>query len=67
MSDRALLTGLDPAKHKMVTVSACTDMNSRLVSGVTTTYAVWEAGEQTRLLRMNLLGRTTVEVAFNDN
>lgn len=44
VSDKSLLTGLDPVKHKMVTISACTDQSTRLISGVMITHAVWEAG-----------------------
>ena len=43
VTDKSLLTGLDPVKHKMVTISVCTDMSTRLISGVMTTYAIWEA------------------------
>ena len=67
VSDMKLLTGLDAARHKLVSISACTDMKTRLISGVTTTYAIWEGAEQNTLLRMNLLGRVSEYYQYDDN
>ena len=39
VSDMDLITGLDPAFHKLTTISACTDMKTTLISGVTLTFA----------------------------
>ena len=43
ISDLDLISGLDIKESRLVAIAACTDMSTRLISGVKTTWGVWDA------------------------
>ena len=67
LSDIDLLSGLHPLNHKLNTISACTDMATNLISGVVTSYAEWNNGQQINVYRMNILGKMSARTEFDDN
>lgn len=56
VSDKDLISGLSVLDHKLVQIAGCTDLSTRTLTGVVTTWAKWQNGQQTDLLRMNLVG-----------
>ena len=67
VSDINLISGLHPLDHRLNTISACTDMLTKLISGVTTTYAQWSNSQQINVYRMNVLGKMSANTEFDDN
>ena len=56
ISDKNIISGLDIQNHKLVQIAGCQDNNTKTLSGLTTSWAKWENGDQTDLVRLNVIG-----------
>ena len=68
VSDKDLISGLDIRNSRLTAVSACTDMQTRLISGVTTTWGIWDSvnNRWTGVKAMNTAGYMSGLQEFND-
>ena len=62
------MTGLDINNHRVSSITACYDVRTRLITGITTVYAKY-TGQTTsnEATRMNLLGRMSGLTEFDDS
>ena len=69
VSDLDLITGLDIHNDKLTAISACTDMSTFLITGITTTWGSWDSSTSTwtNVKRLNRLGKMSGLGEFDDN
>ncbi len=67
VSDYLTMTGLDAYAHKLVQVTACTNKETGLISGITTSWAKWNNGVQSDVKRLNIIGRMSGLYEFESN
>ena len=65
ISDLNILSGLDALNSQLISVTACVDNNTNLISGITTNYGVWNGNEPTDIKRMNIIGNMSGLHKFN--
>ena len=63
------MTGLDIQRHRLKTIAACTSLKTNLITGIVTTWGVWdqEKSEWNDVMRMNVIGNMSGLQAFDDN
>lgn len=66
VSDKDLISGLDIRRSKLTAIAACTDMKTRLISGVTTTWGIWSGNQWTGVKAMNTIGYMSGLQEFDD-
>jgi len=69
ITDKELIAGLDINNSKLSAIAACTDMNTRLISGVTTTWGVWDgvANQWSDVKAMNTIGNMSGLQEYDDS
>lgn len=69
MSDVNLISGLDICTSKLTAISACTDMDTSLITGVVSTWGTWDypTGKYLEVKRMNRVGNMAGIAEFDDN
>lgn len=60
-----IISGLDALNSQLISVTACVDNHTNLISGITTNYGVWNGDEPTDIKRMNILGNMSGLHKFN--
>lgn len=68
MSDIELISGLDIENSRLVAIAACTDLKTQLISGVVTTWGVWDAdnNQWSDVKAMNTIGKMSGLQEFDD-
>lgn len=68
VTDLSIIPGLDLQNAKLAAITACTDMDTFLISGITTIWGVWDAetNEWTNLQKLNTIGQMSGLSTFSD-
>ena len=68
VSDKNNIAGLDIQNSKLTAISACTELSTGLISGITTTWGIWDSTNSvwTNVKRMNKIGKMSGVQEFND-
>lgn len=68
VSDKNNIAGLDIQNSKLTAISACTELSTGLISGITTTWGIWDSATSawTNVKRMNKIGKMSGVQEFND-
>ena len=68
ITDKDLISGLDINDARLVAIAACSDMNTKLISGITTTWGVWdsELNQWSNVKAMNTIGFMSGLQEFDD-
>lgn len=67
VSDYTTMLGLDAAKDQLVGITACRDVRTSKITGLTTRWGQWANGVVTQEKRLNLVGRMSGLYHFDDN
>ena len=69
VSDRDLISGLSLASSRMAYISACTSLDTRLITGIVTVWGTWNSGTASwdNLQTMNVVGNMSGLQEFDDN
>lgn len=69
VSDMDIMTGLDAYAHRVSGITACLDLETNLISGVTTTFGKINEADltYTDVKRLNLLGNMSGLYHYDDN
>ncbi len=68
-TDRTLISGLNITSSRMAAISACTSLETRLITGLVTVWGTWDSasGAWTNLQSMNVIGNMSGLQEFDDN
>lgn len=68
VSDINLISGLNINNARLTAIAACTDMNTRLISGITSTWGVWDSvnNQWSDVKAMNTIGYMSGLQEFDD-
>ena len=68
ISDKSLISGLDIQNSKLKSIASCIDNNTKLISGIVTTWGTWDSNSNawTDVKRMNIIGKLSGLQSFDD-
>lgn len=67
IDDMTVMTGLDALNHRLSAVTACRDLNTKLLSGITTIWSQFDAaGNASNTVRLNLIGQLSEYYHYNE-